>query len=480
MGVGASNLSTTDLSVYQSALTKISQDLLNSTSNASGIDLQSTQTINFLNGVLPNGQPTTNLCTTFSQNKKDFIDLCQHGIIQNQTYPPSSPQSGQIVVESSGCDYFLSIGAITPDEWQTCYKSCATQAEEIYPMCTADQILAMTPTINCNININQVSSQKSSTIQAAESTVNASMTTGITNRFESDIDKTINQTNKDLNFQQFNSSDERSSVSQSIRNDITNAISNSSQNISTSYQNSSQIVNFTNEGVINCQGCTSPTFKRPTPPPRAIPIVNSFPTNNCEISINQSNLQDAAVNQKATAALQSIFDNAVSNDLTSKYKLAVTQTNEGINLLSLLLPFIIILALVVVCGLVGGWILKNIMNSQMLKPIGWAMFVIIIMAAVVFLSLFLGCQLNNVLPNVLPYCATKNTSSPSPSPTSSPTSSPSPTPNPHPPNALCPQTGNVGCVYHDYQTCADAGRRASPRVSCNYNYNLNHLYCGPC
>ena len=49
MGVGASNLSTSDLSVYQSAITQITQDLLNSTQNASTIDLQSSQTINFNN-----------------------------------------------------------------------------------------------------------------------------------------------------------------------------------------------------------------------------------------------------------------------------------------------------------------------------------------------------------------------------------------------------------------------------------------------
>ena len=119
----------------------------------------------------------------------------------------------------------------------------------------AAQIRAEQANINCNVSITNVSGQNATTVQMAQSKVNAQMTTDIQNHFESDIDKTINQTNTDLNFMQFNSSTERTTVSQEIRNQITQAISNSSSNLQSSFAGNNQVINFNNSGTINCQGC---------------------------------------------------------------------------------------------------------------------------------------------------------------------------------------------------------------------------------
>jgi hypothetical protein len=98
---------------------------------------------------------------------------------------------------------------------------------------------------------------------------------------------------------------------------------------------------------------------------------NTVPTtiNNGQCSLNLSNesIQDVSTNQKGAAALSSIMNNNLVNDLTSKYKFSATQTNEGFDpadiirafgdvILAALLPFIIA---IVVIGIVGVVFLKS-------------------------------------------------------------------------------------------------------------------------
>ncbi len=438
MGVGASNLSTSDLSVYQSAISKISQDLVNSTSNASSISLQSKQKITFLNGGF-NAQAFG--CN--SKDKENYINLCQHGT-------------------TSGCDYFLQIGAITHDEWVKCKIDCTEQANIIYPKCTPEVILAGTPTINCNIKISQVSNQDATTVQAADSKLDASMSTDISNSFESEIDKQISQTNKDLNFMQFNSSDERTALSQSIKNDISNSISNSSKNLSSTYQNSEQEITFTNTGIINCSGCGSQPIKTSDGLVAETTLPTKEDTNgNCLLDISQSNIQTAAVNQKANAALSSVFNNAVLNELASDYKLAVTQKNAGVNLLDLLMPFIIILVFVLIMAMIGAYTAKGILTSEFIKPIGWAFAILIVIVGIIVLGLALGCE---IVPGWPSHC------------TNAPDDDASATPAKNE-NDACPD--GFKCVYDSYMSCATSSFPDNCQLTA-VGDNDETIFCGRC
>jgi hypothetical protein len=330
-------------------------------------------------------------------------------------------------------------------------------------------IVAATPTINCNVAIKNISMQSSETTQGAEANLNSNMTSQISNTFESEIDKQINQTNKDLNFMQFNSSDERTALSQSIRNDINNSIANVSKNISTTYLNGKQTINFINDGIINCSGCGQQSIKTA---PSELMTTETFPSGvndggQCTLLLENSNIQKANTDQKANSALTSIFNNAVANDLTSKYKLAVSQTNTGVNLMELLLSFILpILIILIVCGLVGGYLFKNskpaASSSESTKPIWIAFAIVIVIGAIFVMILAVSCQLPpyNWPPNVCPKINS--------------TSSPSPSPSPKPQDPRCPN--GFKCVYPDLNTCnTETNNQCHP----NTTYTPT-LYCGAC
>ena len=304
---------------------------------------------------------------------------------------------------------------ISFDQYETCQNTCADNAQKLSPVCSALEGVSELPTINCNINISQVNSQSASTTQVADSKIDAQMATDIQSKFESEIDKTINQTNKDLNFMQFNSSDERTSLSQSVRNEISNAISNSSKNISTTYENGVQTINFTNSGIINCSGCGSTGTSAKVKDPKTGQLVDptklisqtSWPTNtssgSCAININQQNVQSAVTNQKASAALSSVFNSSVLNDLTSKYKLAVTQTNAGVNLLELLLPLIMICAVIIAIAIALAMTASS--KSVMAAVIGVICLVAVFGA--VFIALLFTCKIPTVADKIGFGCGTK-------------------------------------------------------------------------
>jgi hypothetical protein len=479
MGAGASNLSTSDLSVYQSALAKISQNLSNTTSNVSSISLNSKQTVKFRNG----GMVGCDDATVF-RSKLKYIDMCQHGRT-DQTYPPSSPDSGKTVEIDGGCDFFAKVGLMNSTERAQCYQDCQKQANELFTSCTPEEKIASTPTINCSIGIYQTSNQNATTTQAADNFLDASMASNITNRFESEIDKTISQSNKDLNFMQSNTSDERTALSQSIKNDVSNAIAQSAQNISSTFQNNEQIVDFENEGIINCDGCGS----KPETASKLM-ATETFPSGvqngRCTLIIDQNNLQSAGVNQKASAALRSIFDNTLANELASKYSLEVDQKNTGVNLaellLTLLLPLIFLLLFVPLCLWAGSRVVGSM--SGFFTQIGWALGIVLIIGVVTFVIMLFTCGIPSIYKPNNGSCPAEPTPTPTSTatPTATPTPTPTPTATPQPQSNLCP--AGTTCTYSNYNTCFQAATAYNSKnnttTSCRYNYNNNGLYCGPC
>lgn len=450
MGVGASNMSTSDLSVYQAAVTKIGEDLNNSAVNSNSIDLQIKQQISFKNDGF-NGDVFG--CNNTAA-RLSYINLCQHGIDNTLT---------NANLLNTGCDYFLKVGAFTSSDLETCYTNCADDAIKLFPDCastlTPDMIIAATPVINCNVSIKNVSMQSSSTTQGAEANLNSTMVSQISNAFESEIDKQINQTNKDLNFMQFNSSNERTALSQSIKNDINNSISNTSKNVSSTYLNGVQTITFENAGIINCSGCGQLGTKTA---PSKLMTTETFPTavdssGQCSLRLENSNIQKATTDQKANSALTSIFSNVVANDLTSKYKLAVAQTNVGVNIADILLAFLV----PIIIGLiVAAFLAKQILQST--KVIWIAVAVLIIIGGIFAMILAVSCQFPpyDWPPSV---CAHVNS-----------TKAPATTAPAKAQDSRCP--AGFKCVYSSLSTCNEATNNQCHPVTTV----TPTLYCGAC
>jgi len=361
MGVGSSNVSTSDLSVYQSAITQISQNLQSSAQNASSTDLQASQTITFNNV----SGPDILGCSTAGER----VIICQ-----------------------TSCDAnMVELAALNTPNAAAIYQDCLTACNNL--QCTPAQIEAEAAQIYCNINLTNISGQSATTTQMAKSQVNAQMTVDLQNKFESEVDKVINQTNTDLNFMQFNTSDERTTVSQAIRNQISSAIADSSSNLQSTLENHVQNVPFNNSGIIYCQGCSNLS----SPPSETVLPVTTIPSPNCAINITNSNLQNASINQTATAALTSILNAKVLNDLTSQYTLAVSQTNTGVNLLDLLLPIIILIIVFVLVVPITAWAFRP-MFTEIARGVGIALAVSIPLGIIIFAVMYAEGEIPGLQP----------------------------------------------------------------------------------
>jgi hypothetical protein len=295
--MGGNNISISDLSVYQSSLNKISQDLETKTQNINQQTAKAEQKITFINS-----PSSSNPCNERDELKFKYIARCEENCNKLQ---------------------------VNPDLIQSCTNYCPTNANIIFPACTPQERAALMPSIvGCNINLSQNIEQSLAATQIASSFVDSQMTADIMNKFESQVDKIISQKNKDFNILQSNSSNERTSISQEVRNEVSNAIRSISDNQSSQFVNGVQEVTFLNQGYISC--CNN----KCDPNIVDCGIVDSFGSkiNGCgDININQSTLQNLKTDQTATSVIESIFNSNVVNDLFSKYKFDLTQSNVGVD-----------------------------------------------------------------------------------------------------------------------------------------------------
>ena len=96
----------------------------------------------------------------------------------------------------------------------------------------------------------------------------------------------------------------------------------------------------------------------------------------------KSRYTDYIVNQTATSALAAVLNAQVLNNLTSRYSLAVSQTNTGVSLLDLLLPIIILIVVFLVVGPLTVWALRPFLGQ-----IGLFIGIVLVIAVVVFIAL---------------------------------------------------------------------------------------------
>jgi len=334
MGIGSSNLSISELDILQQSITEISSDVKNATENIASVELNTKQNIIFQNGV-PD-PPDTYGCSKVSERRTAYTTNCK--------------ESCKEICDSYkfNSDFELYFSCI-----EACNKATKCDdvefIKELIPECS-EIVLKATNNgiINCNVNIQQNSNNTSTLDQVAATNTDTQMMSKLMNNFQSTIDKAINQKNKDFSFNQHNTSKERTSMTQSVRNSMKQAVSASASNLSTTYQNTEQNINFQNYGVINCGDCGTEI------PPNEPENNTFFRTiegsgnvgNSCgTLNISQDSFQKADISQTATSILKAVMDNDVINDLTSDYKFAATQSNEGIDPASLIFLLLLLLML---------------------------------------------------------------------------------------------------------------------------------------
>ena len=263
MGAGASNMSITDLSVYQSSITKIGQNLESRASNINNQTAEGNQTILFKNGTAEGNTcdkragirtESTNSCRT------ECEDLLFLGVSKSDRIEWLNCLRDYCEDDDERCrDDCTSTYISITDEGivaeANCREMCDQNAQIITPECTDKQISAFMPSIiGCDIELTQNITQTIGSTQISSAHVDAEMTTDIMNTFENEVEKIINQTNTNLNFNQSNSSQERTKVSQSVRNEISSSIKSIAGNQSNQFAGDHQFIEFTNLGYINCCG----------------------------------------------------------------------------------------------------------------------------------------------------------------------------------------------------------------------------------
>ncbi len=354
--MGGSNVSVTDLSVYQSALTKIGQDLNAKASNINQQKASGKQNIRF-----NNTNPHAISCKDANDQKisntlENCIEQCQEN---RDTYLAAGGSIEQVH------DFYTQCTDVT----------CPLLANSISPCTDLESKLALPQILGCDIELSQNIEQSIGATQIASAQVDAEMTANIMNTFENEVEKIISQTNEDLNILQSNSAHERTTVSQQVRNEISNAITSMSSNVNTSWVNGEQDVEFNNGGIINCCGniCdpeTNPDCAKIADMTSSVSDEgvteglnpNSGSIETCGvINISQNMAQQLETKQKASSVIESVFNSSVVNDLYNKYKYSLTQKNAGVDPWGFMYALAaIIIAIVIATALAGKTLLGSV------------------------------------------------------------------------------------------------------------------------
>lgn len=384
------NISVTDLSVYQSALTHIGQQLNAKASNINQQTVDGRQTIKFING-------NSNPCLERGKVRNEGLESCR-----------------------DDCKEVAKFFGLSASEQMNYYNECVSECNESaytnFPDCTPDQEAATKAQIlGCDIEISQNAKQSIGATQISDAQVDSEMTASIMNTFENEVEKIISQTNEDINFMQTNSSHERTQVSQQVRSEISNAIDSISSNVNTSYANNEQFVEFTNAGIISCCG-NVPCNPDTTDCAKLAKFSNTITDGEftegystqgraCgKINISQDMVQELKTDQTATSVLKSVFNSAVVNDLYNKYKYDLTQKNKGVDPWGFMYALAIIIGIIVLGSFLVGYRLIGMVTKLLTSPTFWIGSIVVV---VVIVSIVLTVGLTNSSDNQT-YTATSN------------------------------------------------------------------------
>ena len=231
---------------------------------------------------------------------------------------------------------------------ENCIDNCNKLA------CSAEKIKLLTPPapnliVKGNICLQNKSMSTFNSTQFAEATTNAKLNSRIVSQFQNDITKTITQTNKGINFNQENNSQERTSITQKVRNTISQALSASAKNNLVQSDEIRQINTFKiNRGTvtITSSGCTSDD-------PLNDQCIDVESSPGCGLLLTNESISNLSSNQTAKSVVDALLDSNILNDLKNTYKFTATQTNENDLLGGLLALLGAYIGLILVIGLIA-------------------------------------------------------------------------------------------------------------------------------
>jgi hypothetical protein len=267
--------------------------------------------------------------------------------------------------------------------------NCAADCKSLYS-CTPEELEAFKP-VQAELNViggsiclkNKASSTFVSK-QVAEATTLAILESAITNQFQNDITKKITQTNKGINFNQQNNSQERTSITQKVRNTISQAISSASSNQTVQGDATKQVINFTiPSGKVTISKDCGKESGCITSIPN--PILGEFCPGGGLVISNDA-ISDMDSTQTSRSVVDALLNSGILNDLKNKYSFTAEQKNENDllgGLIGLLWSFAGLILVFAFIGVVMIWRFgKTVL--EVLKAFMIPMIVVAVLAALIW------------------------------------------------------------------------------------------------
>lgn len=171
---------------------------------------------------------------------------------------------------------------------------------------------------NCKFTITNLC--KSTVTQLAD--ITASQVSQVvdeqSDKLQNNITKQIAQKNEQLNLFQSNVVEDSTKLTNNIKNEIKNSINQNITQLNKTYDKASGVITFETGGNFLCQ-------------------------DDAELTIDNEVFLDLFQQSNTDAIMDTIVSNLQQNDVLDKYDLKVTQTNEGVNLVGLIVAVTILL-----------------------------------------------------------------------------------------------------------------------------------------
>lgn len=184
-----------------------------------------------------------------------------------------------------------------------------------------------------NFNVTQTTKANANVLATLDAKQLSDIANQLTASIANDVEKSIQQANKDLNLGQVNVSKDSTSLTQILTNNIQTNVQNSIKNSVDTSASTNQQITFINNGILKS-------------------------ANQCNFSQNGG--ASLVSSNIVTSLMDTLNNNSVASDILDKYKFQESQTNAGINL-AMIFGFIFIL---VIGGLVlfGGGTVSSVMK----------------------------------------------------------------------------------------------------------------------
>lgn len=312
MGAGASNLSTSDMSIYQSSLTKIGQDIRNKAENITNQQTNVEQELNLETGAT---EAMKEIDQAPCNNALKLVANC----IENNCHPSDIPSYLNVSIDD--------INKYTNQCTENCNKLACSQEtwNNIYDLYTI-----------CGVSLKNVSSNTLQAFQIAEANTDTQMLTNVGNNFESEMDNKMSQKNSGINFQQRNTAKSRMKTSQDVKNIVSNSINNTTKNVTIQTTGTKQTMNvrIASKMDVGAMGGDSDS-------------------SGCTLDFTNESVNNLSSTNTANSILKNLMDSDVTNALAAAQTSATTQSNVGIDPLAallglLLIPLIIAVVLFVI------------------------------------------------------------------------------------------------------------------------------------